>query len=169
MVLRVRGGQTSKLEEIDEFPVPDVLDPPQIPQTIGLGQPAPARTSVNVTVPPPPKEAPSGAKGEAGPPGTPAISPPLPPGAASPSTVFPPWPYVPATPHAYIFRNTGWTVEVELTVAADKETVELSLSPEFVRLCGLENQSPNGEWRCFKPKPWIFRSGGIPCIPLSVR
>ena len=42
MVLRVRGGQRSKVQEIDEYPFPTEFDPPKIPQSIGIGQPAPA-------------------------------------------------------------------------------------------------------------------------------
>lgn len=149
MVLRVRGGQKSKLEEIDEYPVSGVLDPPQIPQIVGIGQPAPATMQLTVTPPAPPPAAPapnpSGSKGEAGRSGLPGIASPLPPGSSPAGSVFPPWPYIPAQPHGYTFRNTGWTVWIELTIPGDGETVDVVMAPEFVRLCGLESQSPNGE------------------------
>ena len=152
MVLRVRGGQRSKLEEINEYPFPTEFDPPKIPQSIGIGQPAPATTTVNVTAPTPPPVPPApappstspGAKGESGPSGTPAALP-RPAGSSPPGPAFSPWPYSPATPHTFQFKETGWTVEIELTMSDDGETVDLSIAPEFIRLCGLESQSPSGE------------------------
>ncbi len=150
MVLRVRGGQRSDLEEIDEYPYPTEFDPPQIPQTIGIGQPAPSTTTVSVTTPPAPPAPPlppttPGAKGEVGPPGTPTLSGPRPAGSSPAGSVFAPWPYTTATPQSFEWRNTGWTMEIELTIADDGRTVDLNMAPQFVRLCGLESQSPSGE------------------------
>jgi len=157
MVLRVRGGQKSKLEEIDEYPYPTEFAPPQIPQSIGIGQPAPATANVTLTPPTPPltppapgspdapPAPPSGAKGDPGPSGAPAAAPPPPAGASPPGSVFSPWPYTPATPHSFQFKKTGWTAEIEMTLSEDGETVDLNLTPEFTRLCGLESQSPGGE------------------------
>ena len=36
-------------------------------------------------------------------------------------------------------------MEIELTMSDDGETVDLNIAPEFIRLCGLESQSPSGE------------------------
>jgi hypothetical protein len=157
MVLRVRGGQKSKLEEIDEYPFPTEFAPAQVPQSIGIGQPAPATTNVTVTPPTPPSAPPapaspdappappSGAKGDAGPTGAPAAVQPPPAGASPLGSVFSPWLYTPATPHTFQFKKTGWTTEIEMTIADDEETVDLNILPEFTRLCGLESQSPGGE------------------------
>lgn len=103
MVLRVRAGQKSKLEEIDEYPVPTVPGPPSIPKPGGNGQTTPAD-------PKPTTE----------------------PAAAA----------APAPQVSFMGRNTGWTVEIELTIADDEETVDINILPEFVRFCGLESQSP---------------------------
>ena len=46
---------------------------------------------------------------------------------------------------ALVKKDTGWTVEIEMTIADDGETVDLNFFPEFIRLCGLESQSPSGE------------------------
>jgi len=43
-VLRVRGGQRSKLEAIHESAYPTEFDPPQISQTISIGDPAASHT-----------------------------------------------------------------------------------------------------------------------------
>ena len=43
------------------------------------------------------------------------------------------------------FKNTGWTLEVEMTIADDGQTVDLNLAPQFIRLCGQESLSPSGE------------------------
>jgi hypothetical protein len=153
MILRVRGGQRSKVQEIDEYPFPTQFDPPQIPQSIGIGQPAPATTTVTVTTPTPPPgppapaspSAPAGAKGGLGPSGTPAAALPRPAGSSPSDSVFSPWPYTTTTPHSFQIKDTGWTVEIELTMSDDGETVDLNIAPEFIRLCGLENQSPSGE------------------------
>ncbi len=150
MVLRVRGGQKSKVQEIDEYPFPTEFDPPKIPQSIGIGQPVPATTTVTVTPPAPPPvlptpSAPAGAKGGLGPAGTPAAALPRPAGSSPSDSVFSPWPYTATTPHSFQFKETGWTVEIELTMSDDGETVDLNIAPEFIRLCGLESQSPSGE------------------------
>ncbi len=108
MLLRVRGGLKSKLEEIDEYPVPEKIDPPQIPQTAGMVQPPPAPSDATK-----PAQAPLPA----------------------------------ASLISYTLRSTGWTAEIEMTISDDGETVDLNLAPEFVRLCGLETQSPSGEIR----------------------
>ena len=150
MVLRVRGGQKSKVQEIDEYPFPTEFDPPKISQSIGIGQPAPATTTVTLTPPAPPPvpptpSAPAGAKGGLGPPGTPAAPLPRPAGSSPAGSIFSPWPYTTTTPHTFQFKDTGWTVEIELTMSDDGETVDLNIAPEFIRLCGLENQNPSGE------------------------
>jgi hypothetical protein len=150
MLLRVRGGQRSKLKEIDEYPFSTETDPPVIPQSIGIGQPAPGTTTVNVTPPPTPPVPPTpptppGAKGELGPSGPPAAAVPGPAGSSPPGSLFSPWPYAPATPQSFQFKNTGWTVEIEMTISEDGETVDLNIAPQFVRFCGLESQSPSGE------------------------
>ena len=106
MVLRVRAGQKSKLEEIDEYPVPTVPESSSIPQTVGNGQTAPADPKSTTTSAPP---------------------------------------AAPAPQVSFNGKNTGWTAEIELTIADDDETVDLNIVPEFVRLCGLESQSPGGE------------------------
>lgn len=150
MVLRVRGGQRSKVEELDEYPYPTEFDPPQVPQSIGIGQPAPGTTTVTVTPPTPPPAppnppAPPGAKGEPGPSGIPAAPVPRPAGSSPPGSVFSPWPYTTSTPSSMEFKNTGWTLEVEMTIADDGQTVDLNLAPQFIRLCGQESLSPSGE------------------------
>lgn len=153
MVLRVRGGQRSKLEEVEEYAYPTEFEPPRIPQSIGIGQPAPATTTVSIPPAAPPKVPPTtpapsqapGAKGEAGPAGAPADTSTKPAGPASTGHVPPPWPYAPTDPHSFEFRITGWTSEVEITIADDGETVDLNMAHQFVRLCSLESQSPNGE------------------------
>ena len=149
MVLRVRGSQRSKLEELDEYPFPTEFDPPQIPQSIGIGQPAPGTTTVTVTPPTPPPvppnpPAPPGAKGDPGPSGTPA-APPRPAGSSAAGSVFSPWPYTTTALQSFEFRKTGWTLEIEMTIAEDGQSVDLNMAPQFVRLCGLESQSPSGE------------------------
>jgi hypothetical protein len=108
MVLRVRGGQKSKLEEIDEYPVHDVTEPPRIPKTTGQGRPTPAAADAEAAAPTRPP-------------------------AAPPPPVF------------FNYRNTGWTTEIEMTISSDEETVDINMSPEFVRLCGVESQSPGVE------------------------
>ncbi|HEX2747295.1 MAG TPA: hypothetical protein VHM91_04780, partial [Verrucomicrobiales bacterium] len=160
-LLKVRGGQRSKLEEIDEYPYPTEFDPPQIPQTFGMGinvdpapihvtspapppapkpappNPAPNSSPVPAPAPTPTPMPPQGAKGEAGsagPAGAPAI---LAPGAV-PARVFPPWPYTSTTPSSFAFRNTGWSHEIEMTFGDDGSTVDLNIAPEVVRLTGLD-------------------------------
>ncbi len=153
MVLRVRGGQRSKLQEIDEYPYPTEFESPQIPQNIGIGQPAPVTTTVTVTTPTPPPAppnpptppAPSGAKGDTGPPGTPAASLPRPAGSSPVDSVMSPWPYTATTPLSFEVKNSGWTFEVEMTISDNGPFADLSMAPAFVRLCGLEIQSPSGE------------------------
>ena len=151
MVLRVRGGQRSKLEEIAEYPYPSEIDAPEVPQTVGIGLPAPelppaaAPQAVPVTPAPQPGNSTPGAKGETGPVGAPADAAGRPAGSYPAGTVFSPWPYTAATPQAFTHKNTGWTLEIELTIADDGQSVDLNMAPEFIRLCGLESQSPNGE------------------------
>ena len=151
-VLRVRSGQRSKLEQIAEYPYATEFDPPNIPQHIGLGFPVTGGDTTNVTnnnpapvpAPTPPTPAPKpGAPGDPGPPGAPA---PVPVAGSMPAgRVFAPWPYTPATPSSFAFKNTGWTAEIELTIGEDGRTVDLNLAPEFVKLCGLVSQNPTGE------------------------
>lgn len=150
MVLRVRGGQRSKLEEIDEYLYPTEFDPPQITGNIGLGQAAPGTTSVNVTTPtpppaPPPTPAVPGAHGEPGPAGSPGTALPRPAGSSPEGSVFSPWPYTPASPQSFDVKNAGWTMEIEMTIGDDGQTVDLNLAPQLVRLCGLETLNPSGE------------------------
>lgn len=147
MVLRVRGGQRSNLYEIEEYPYPTEFHPPQIPQSIGIGQPAPGTTTVTVTppLPPPVPPAPCGAKGDPGPSGSPAASLPRPAGSSAPGSVFSPWPYASSTPASIQFKSTGWRLEIEMTIADDGQRVDLNMAPEYIRLCGQESLSPSGE------------------------
>ncbi len=137
MLVRVRAGQKSKLEEIDEYPSPTAFKAPAIPQTVTIG-PQDAATSAPAT--------PAAKTGAASPEAAPG-NPPVPAGISPADRIFPPWPYTAATPQSFAFKSTGWTVEIELTVADDGKTVDLNLAPELVRFCGLEAQSPNGEIR----------------------
>ena len=159
-LLKVRGGQRSKLEEIDEYPYPTEFDPPQIPQTFGMGmnvestpihvtspapppapmppaKPVPGVPGPNpVPVPAPVPMPPPGAKGEAGaagPAGSPAVQAP----GSVPTRLFSPWPYTSTTPSSFAFRNTGWTHEIEMTFGEDGSTMDLNIAPEMVKLTGL--------------------------------
>ena len=153
-LLRVRGGQRSKLEEIAEYPYPTEFYPPQIPQVIGLGLPVDGGSHTTITnpapvpappappAPTPPTPAP-GAKGDPGAPGAPAAV--VAPGSMPAGMVFGPWPYTTTTPTSFAMRNTGWTAEIEVTLGEDGETVDINMAPELVKLCGLASQSPSGE------------------------
>jgi hypothetical protein len=105
-LLKVRGGQRSKVEEIDEYPYPTEFDPPQIPQSIGIGAPLSMSTNNNSTTvnppavpgpptPPKPKPAPTPAPGAQGDPGTAgaeAQTAVIMPGAVPATRVCTPWP-----------------------------------------------------------------------------
>lgn len=150
MVLRVRGGQRSVLSEIEEYPHPTKFSPPRIPQSVGIVAPvsAPAATTPTTNSPPPVPPAPpasSELKGEPGPSGIPATTPPNPAAASSPGASNITWPYASAIPYRFQFKETGWTVEIELTMRDDGKKVDISIAAEFTRLCRLENQYPNSE------------------------
>ena len=165
-VLRVRNGQRSKLEGIDEFPYPTEYDPSQIPQTVGLGMPAAAATNSSVAPqvpgpPPGPVPAPApvspGAKGDANAPGQigqpgnsdppelPSAFPKPGPPASVPARAVPPWPYTQTTPSAYATKNAGWTCEMELTVSESGRTGMINLVPEFIKPAGTEAAMINAE------------------------
>lgn len=158
-VLRVRGGQRSKVEEIAEYPYPTEFDPPQIPQTIGLGAPpldagsAPASSTPVPPVPPvPPTPGPApagegakGAPGTAGAEGTPASPPVIAAGAIPANQIPAPWPYTPVTANSFEFKGTGWMAEMELVFTEDGRKADINMAPSFVRLNGTEKISPTGE------------------------
>ena len=108
-VTRVRGGQRSKTEGIDEYAYPTEFDPPQIPQTISL---------------------PVGATGSVLP-GT--------------EKVFAPWPITSTTPTSFEYRNTGWTVETELTFMEDGKSVDVNLAPVNTRVAATVRWGLPGE------------------------
>jgi hypothetical protein len=91
----------------------------------------------------------SGTPGETGAPGTPgvpaALPPAGPPGSVPATRVVPPWPYNSATPTGFSTRNTGWTVELELTVGEDGKTVDVNMAPQFSKPSGVESMTLNGE------------------------
>ena len=158
-LLKVRGGQRSKVEEIDEYPYSTEFDPPQIPQSIGIGAPLSMSTNNNNTTvnppavpappnPPKPKPAPAPAPGAQGDPGTAgaeAQTAVIAPGAVPATHNCAPWPYSTVTPRGFTFRNTGWTMEAEMTIGADGRTVDLNLAPEHVKIVSVVPQVPNGE------------------------
>jgi hypothetical protein len=153
-ILRIRGGQRSKLQCVNEYPYPTEFDPGQIPQTVGLGMSATIYTNPTTapqivgpkTVPPPaPAPAPAPAPGPKGDPEKPGpagassgFSNPGPPGSVPSNRVFPPWPYSSCTPTAYATRNTGWTCEIELTIGEEGKNVDLNIAPEFSKPAGWE-------------------------------
>ncbi|MDB6070158.1 MAG: hypothetical protein JWL81_1329 [Verrucomicrobiales bacterium] len=120
MVLRVRGGQKSKLEEIDEYPTATGFSLPQIPQSFTLTAPAPPQNPENQN---PPAQ------------------------SATPAGPTLPWPSVPPLPTNITFVKTGWTTEIELTFSEDGKVADLNLAPEFVGLLGLESHDPAGAVR----------------------
>ncbi len=162
-VVRVRSGQRSKLEGIDEYPYPTEWDPPQIPQTIGLGMPAlstgggaegsprvapgpPADPVVAPPAPPPPAPAPQVPPKDPEAADLPVIqSPDNIPGSVPASRILPPWPASTATPSAFATKNTGWTLEVDLTVSEDGRSAEMTVAPMFVRSAGMERGSLDGQ------------------------
>ena len=156
ILLKVRSGQRSKVEEIDEYPYGNEYDPPQIPQSIGIGAPLTMHynnNTTNVTAPPaptptqPPAPTPPkpGARGPAGDPGAAAPPATITPGAVPATMVSAPWPYTPTTASAFATMNTGWTVEVELVLGEDGHSVDLNIAPEHIKLVSLAPQNPSGE------------------------
>lgn len=156
MVLRVRGGQKSKLEEIEEYPAATGFSLPLVPQSFTLTGPAPplpgARRVVLSTDPPPAAPGPpsqsKSPSDSSSPPDSQAPTAPTPP-PASPPALTPagpavPWPSVPPVPTTLTFKKTGWTTEIELTFSDDGKIADLNLAPEFVRLLGLESHDPAG-------------------------
>ncbi len=155
-ILRVRGGQRSKLEEIAEFPYPTEFDSPQaeaahpniVPKPENPPPPTPAPAPGTPAAPPAPPQKPAGAgtpgdSGSAGIPGAPgtSASAPVPsPGASVPAV---------STPTSYVFRNTGWTIEMELTFGEDGKTLDINLAPERIRLRGMFPQNTAGD--CAQP------------------
>jgi hypothetical protein len=170
-VLRIRVGQRARLEGVDEYPFPTEYDPPQIPQTIGIGMPATVRSADGVPVLPPPVPGNTSAPASApalppSPQATPGPAAPVAPdkfqespivpsalpktgpaGSVPANRTVPPWPYNPAAPTAFATKQTGWTLEAELTVEEDGNTVNLNLVPTFCRPAGEENMTLNGEIR----------------------
>jgi hypothetical protein len=162
-VVRVRSGQRSKLEAIDEYPYPTEWDPPQIPQTIGIGMPAtsgggggegrpqvapgpPADPVVAPPAPAPPAPAPQVPPKEPEAPDLPMIqSPDNIPGSVPAGRILPPWPASTATPSAFATKNTGWTLELDLTVSEDGRSAEMTVAPVFVRSAGMELGSLDGQ------------------------
>lgn len=155
-LLKVRGGQRSKVEEIDEYPFPTEFDPAQIAQSFGIGVPLTVNTNNTTTTvtppatpaPTPPAPAPGPQPGVQGAPGEPGVAaPPAAPALAAPPATPPAtsWPYVPAMPTSFTTKNTGWTLEVELTFGEDGRTVDLNIAPEHIKLAGMVPQTPNGE------------------------
>lgn len=163
-LLKVRGGQRSKVEEINEYPYATEYDPPQIPQSIGIGAPLMVSNSTNTTnvtpppaptpaptppapapAPPRPAPVPPGPQGAPGDPGAAAPPAVITPGAVPANHVTAPWPYTPTTASAFTFKNTGWTFEVELTFGEDGHMVDLNIAPEHIKLIGLMPQNPSGE------------------------
>jgi len=162
-VVRVRSGQRSKIEGIDEYPYPTEWDPPQIPQTIGIGMPATSGGGggegrpqvapgppVDPVVAPPAPELPAPAPQvlpkDPESPGLPLIqSPDNIPGSVPAGRLLPPWPASTATPSAFATKNTGWTLEVSLTVSEDGRSANLELAPMFARSAGMERGSLDGQ------------------------
>ena len=63
--------------------------------------------------------------------------PPIPAGGVGVAGTF--TPVTPTSPTAFETRNTGVTLEVEPTIGADNQTIDLSLSPQVVEFDGFIN------------------------------
>ncbi|HEX2747422.1 MAG TPA: hypothetical protein VHM91_05425 [Verrucomicrobiales bacterium] len=152
-LLKIRSGQRAKLEEIDEMPFPTEFDPPQIPQSVGLGtnslQAGPsAPEGAPPVIPVPPKKPSPPVPAAPAVPSAPANgSPPatVAPGSVPDTHLFSPWPYNTATPTSFSFRNTGWTDEIELTMEEDGKTADLNVVKEFIKFTGMSPVVPSGE------------------------
>lgn len=152
-MLKTRSGRRSKVEALDEFPYATEFDPPQIPQSMGIGMPAPALPAVvtpadlpaPAPTPPPPMLPAEPVKPAAGPQGDPSV-----PGAqggagACETAKLQPWPHTVTTPTSFSIRNTGTTLELELYLTEDGKSADINLAPDISRLAGLIPMSPSGE------------------------
>ncbi|MES2705088.1 MAG: hypothetical protein V4726_00655 [Verrucomicrobiota bacterium] len=149
-VLRLRSGQRSKVEAIDEQPYATEFQPGQVPQSVGLGVPAAvvdSSTTTHTITPPAPSPSPApkpaGAKGETGPAGEAAL--PSLPVSGIPADFL----KVPITPQSLEFKNTGWTVEMELTLSEDRRTADINIAPEHIKLMG--HVAIDSEKQIFQP------------------
>lgn len=126
-LLRVRSGQKSKVEQVDQYPFPTEFDPPQIAQTSG---------STNAT-PVPVKEASTPAPAPAG---TGVSHPP-----AYPLGMYVKDPRTQATPQSFETRNLGFTLEAEVVVGEDGLIADINLAPEFSKVVRVIPWQVDGE------------------------
>lgn len=126
-LLRMRSGQRSKVEQIDEYPYPTEFNPPQIAQSFG---------STNA-VPVPVKDASTPAPAPAG---TGISHPP-----AYPLGMYVRDPRTQATPTAFQMRNLGFTLEAEVNVSDDGAIADINLAPEFSKVVRVIPWQVDGE------------------------
>ena len=111
-LLRGRTGERSTTESVSEQTYPTEFEPPELPNTVGVSIVPPAQKGVGNPTPDTEKlqHAPDPESLE---------------GVRTP-----------ATPTAFETRNTGVTMEMESTLTADGEFLDLILAPEHVALVG---------------------------------
>lgn len=114
--LRIRSGQRSKVEGVDEFAYSTEWESPAIPQNISLaaspGTPVPAAAAAAGT---------------------------------GPARNSPPWPHTSSMPGGFTFRNLGWTVEAELVFSEDHKVADINLAPEISKVIARVSQGMGGE------------------------
>lgn len=116
-LLRVRSGQRSKVEEINEYPFPTEYDPPALPADPVMGVSDPQRHVREAMTPAPAT------------PGTGIVHPPVYP--ASNATGFP---GTAPTPQSFETKNLGFSLEAEVNVGDDGKLVDMNLAPEFIKV-----------------------------------
>ena len=116
-LLRVRSGQRSKAEQVEEYPYPTEYDPPQVPATPVEPRSNPQEHVKESMVPAPAT------------PSTGVSQPQIFPAAmlsGSPATE--------ATPQSFETKNLGFTYEAEVNIGSDGKFVDINHAPDFIKV-----------------------------------